>query len=179
MKLDLTQIRQAETPFTATYAAGELAAADQEYVVTDPVVLVMTIHKDKERFRLAGVVRTTLELACSRCVEPYALSVEQAFDLRYVPQKDAGDFVEREIDADDMSVAFYEEDAIDVRQLIEEQLYLALPMKPLCRPECRGLCGTCGKNLNQDVCGCTDVWMDPRLEALKTLISTDRKNDDA
>lgn len=179
MKLDLAQIRLPETPFEATYATDRFADGDQEFTLTDPVVLAMTIYKDKERFRLAGRVRTRLELGCSRCVEPYGLAVDQAFDLRYVPQKDAGEFVEREIDADDMTVAFYEGDTIDLAQLLEEQLYLALPMKPLCRPDCRGLCGKCGTNLNQDVCGCTDVWVDPRLDALKTLISTDRKNDDA
>lgn len=179
MKLDLTQIRQPQTPFEATYAADRFAGEDQEYTVIAPVVLAMTISRDKERFRLAGRVRTLLELGCSRCVEPYALPVDQAFDLRYVPQKDAGDFVEREIGADDMAVAFYEDDTLDLRQLLEEQFYLALPMKPLCRPDCRGLCGICGTNLNQDTCGCTAVWVDPRLEALKTLITPDRKNDDA
>lgn len=179
MKLDLTQIRQPELPFEATYALDRFSGEGQEYTVAAPVVLRMTIYKDKERFRLAGRVTTTLELACSRCVEPYLLPVDQAFDLRYVPQKDAGDFAEREIGVDDMSVAFYEEESIDVRQLLEEQFFLALPMKPLCRSDCRGLCGKCGTNLNQTACGCTDVWVDPRLEALKTLILTDRKNDDA
>ncbi len=179
MRLDLSQIRQPEAPFEATYATDRFTGGHQDYTVSLPVVLRMTIYKDKDRFRLAGRVQSLLELDCSRCVERYPLTVDQAFDLRYVPQKDAGDFVEREIDADDMAVAFYEEDFIDLRQLLEEQFYLALPMKPLCRPDCRGLCSTCGTNLNLSICGCTDAWVDPRLDALKTLITTDRKNDDA
>lgn len=178
MQLDLTQIRQPETPFEATYGPDRFDGGEQDYRVTSPVVLRMTIYKDKERFRLAGRVEAALELACSRCLEPFPLPVSAAFDLRYVPQKDAGDFAEREIGEDDMAVAFYEDEAIDLGRLLEEQFYLALPMKPLCRPDCRGLCSTCGTNLNHGVCGCTHEWVDPRLAPLKALI-TDRKNDDA
>lgn len=178
MQLDLTRIRQPQTPFLSTYSVDRFGGGDQEYRVTAPVVLRMTIHKDKERFRLAGGVQTVLELLCSRCLEPYPLAVDGVFDLRYVPQKDVGDYAEREIGDDDLSVAFYEDETIDLEQLVQEQFYLALPMKPLCRPDCRGLCPDCGMNLNQHACDCTRVWVDPRLEALKSLI-TDRKNDDA
>lgn len=179
MKLDLNQIRQPETPFEATYAADRFAGGDQDYTVLAPVVLRLTVYKDKARVRLAGRVTTTLGLECGRCLEPYALPVEGVFDLQYVPLADAGEFAEREIGDDDMSVAFYEEETIDLRQLVDEQCYLALPMKPLCRPDCQGLCPDCGTNLNQGVCGCTRVWVDPRLDVLKTLITSDRKNDDA
>jgi uncharacterized protein len=52
---------------------------------------------------------------------------------------------------------------------MREQFYLALPMKPLCRDDCRGLCGVCGTNLNHVMCGCKREWDDPRFAVLKAL----------
>ena len=64
------------------------------------------------------------------------------------------------------------------RDLLREQFYLALPMKPLCREECQGLCPQCGVNRNVEACQCSTRWDDPRLAALKALIP-ERKHDDA
>ena len=61
---------------------------------------------------------------------------------------------EREIEEDDLTTAFYENDEIDLGQLMQEQFYLALPMKPLCRDDCKGLCPECGTNLNRGTCDC-------------------------
>jgi uncharacterized protein len=111
-----------------------------------------------------------LVLPCSRCLEGFELDVDAPFDLRYQP-KDAGtaDESERELGDDDLSSAFYENDEIDLEQLMKEQFYLALPMKPLCKDECRGLCALCGANLNRGACGCTPTWEDPRFAVLRAL----------
>ena len=52
---------------------------------------------------------------------------------------------------------------------MREQFYLALPMKPLCRDACKGLCPHCGTNLNASSCDCAPAWQDPRLAALREL----------
>ena len=74
-----------------------------------------------------------------------------------------------EIQEDDLTTAFYENETIDLGQLMREQFYLALPMKPLCREDCQGLCPQCGTNLNRGTCTCRDNWIDPRLAALKEI----------
>ena len=51
--------------------------------------------------------------------------------------------------------------------MLREQFYLAMPMKPLCRPDCRGLCPECGTNLNVTTCSCEPRWTDPRLTGLR------------
>ncbi len=66
---------------------------------------------------------------------------------------------------------------IDLGQMIEEQFYLALPMKPLCHADCKGLCANCGTNLNVAACDCQVRWEDPRLAVLKAFI--DRTKDNA
>jgi uncharacterized protein len=76
---------------------------------------------------------------------------------------------EQEIEDDDLDTAYYRDGVIDLAELVREQLYLALPMKPLCQEACRGLCSECGTNLNSGACACTHDWEDPRLAPLKAL----------
>ena len=137
MILDLTHIRQPETEVSRRYEPAAFEGRSTQFRVVAPVSLRLTVHKDKDRFRLVGTGSTVLELTCSRCLEPFQLPVESAFDVRYLPQSEnAGD--EREVEEDDLSDAFYRDEAIDLGQLMEEQFYLALPMKPLCREDVQG-----------------------------------------
>ena len=92
-----------------------------------------TSSRTRTQFRLVGDVQTTLELPCSRCLEPFTWPVDATFDLRYQPHAANTGEGEREIEEDDLTTAFYENDEIDLGQLMREQFYLSLPMKPLCR----------------------------------------------
>jgi uncharacterized protein len=175
MLLDLTQIRQPETELTRRYEPSQFEGRGNQFRLVTPVDLQVTVHQDKARFRLVGTVSASLELTCSRCLEPFQLPVTSNFDLRYLPQSEnVGD--EREIRGDEFSESFYRDDVIDLGQLMEEQFYLALPMKPLCTPDCKGLCSNCGTNLNVAACDCQVRWEDPRLAALKALIDRNKDN---
>ena len=169
LSLNLAKIRDAHERFEQVYRPEQLAVSDDAFRVAAPVDLAFDIHKDKDQFRLAGSVKTTLELPCSRCLEPFTWSVDLSFDLRYQPHARNTGEGEREIEEDDLTTAFYENDTIDLGQMMREQFYLALPMKPLCRDECKGLCPTCGINWNKGACNCSNQWEDPRLAALKGL----------
>jgi len=168
MLLDLSKIRTPHVAFDETYAPQQFAAAD-DYKVVEPVHLHLDIAKTGERFRLTGRVGTVLELPCSRCLDPFFWPVEGSFDLVYHPQSANVGEGEQEVGDEDMSTAFYEDQRIDLAQLMREQFYLALPMKPLCGEECRGLCAVCGTNLNRETCGCSREWEDPRMAALKNV----------
>jgi len=168
LSLNLNKIRTAQERFEQVYAPGQLGQ-EQEFRVVEPVALAFDIFKDKQQFRLVGHVKTTLELPCSRCLEPFVLPVDGAFDLRYHPQAQNIGEGESEVHDDDLSTAFYQHDEIDLEQLIKEQIQLSLPMKPLCSEDCNGLCPICGTNLNRETCGCNRTWEDPRLAALKSL----------
>ena len=181
MHLELSHIRQPETEFHKVFQPADLAGEDEEYRVTAPVDLRMVIHKDHSRFRLVGRVQTALELACSRCLEPFVMAVDREFDLRYLPAGAAepvSDDEEIEVEDDDVAVTFYHDEQIDLNELLREQFYLALPMKPLCSEGCKGICPQCGTNRNTAPCDCMPQWEDPRLAGLKTLLEK-RKHDDA
>ena len=170
LSLDLAKIRTAQERFERVYQADQLPA-EQDFRIVGPVSLAFDIFKDKQTFRLVGDVKTTLELPCSRCLEPMTVPVNAEFDLRYQPHSTNTGEGEREIEEDDLTTAFYQNDEIDLGQLMREQFYLALPMKPLCSPGCKGLCPVCGTNLNKGSCDCKPGWEDPRLAPLKELRS--------
>jgi DUF177 domain-containing protein len=170
LALNLARIRTPHERFEQTYAPGQLESTD-DFRVVEPVSLAFDIAKDNQQFRLVGTVRTTLEMPCSRCLELFIMPIDQAFDLRYQPHAQNSGEGEREIEEDDLTTAFYENDEIDLGHLMREQFYLALPMKPLCRADCQGLCSVCGTNLNKGACSCKREWEDPRFAALKKLKS--------
>lgn len=169
LSLNLAKIRTAHERFEKTYAPQTVAAKGDSFSVVAPADLTFDIYKDKAQFRLAGRLTTTLELPCSRCLEAFTSPVACSFDLRYQPRSANTGEGEREVEEDDLSTAFYENEEIDLGQLMREQLYLALPMKPLCQDDCKGLCPQCGTNLNRGTCDCRREWEDPRLAVLRNL----------
>jgi len=169
MRLDLGRIRTAHEHYEKVYPAEAFAPDQDGFRIVAPVSLTFDIDKDKQQFHLAGAVKTTLELTCGRCLEPFTWPVEAEFDLRYQPHTLNAGEGEREIEEDDLTTAFYDNDEIDLGHLMREQFYLSLPMKPLCSDACRGLCVVCGTNLNREACDCKRGWEDPRLAALKNL----------
>jgi uncharacterized protein len=170
MLLDLTRYRQPQAHFSRTFQPEEVAQPGDVYRIVAPVVLDFDVHKDKERFRLVGTARTELELTCSRCLEPYRLAVDASLDQRFLPASEMATQHEREVREEDFDISYYRDEQIDLNELLREQFYLALPMKPLCADACRGLCPHCGTNLNTGTCTCAGEWEDPRLAPLKGLV---------
>jgi uncharacterized protein len=169
MHLDLTRYRQPINHFAREFQPEEVGEEADAYRIVAPVRVEMDIHKDKDRFRLEGTARTVLELTCSRCLEPYQMPVDAAFDLRYLPASEATGDEERQVDEEDLDTSVYRDDQIDLNEVLREQFYLALPMKPLCRDDCAGLCPQCGTNRNTGACSCVTEPEDPRLAPLKGL----------
>jgi uncharacterized protein len=172
MLLDLSRLRSGVEQLDRQIdLATELAGP--EVRPASPVRLVAEVRKDREKVRLVGRLETTVGVDCSRCLDPFTIAVAVTFDLLYLPAANAGPAVARaaddgdEVRADDIGVSYYEDETIDLAALAREQIVLALPMKPLCRQDCRGLCPVCGANRNHETCSCKVEWVDPRLESLR------------
>jgi uncharacterized protein len=128
--------------------------------------------RSADELRLTGRVVATVQLDCARCLAAVPVNVDESFDLFYIPsvnrlQPDD----ERELAKDDLLVAFYRDDCLDLDDVVREQIELALPMARVCSDECRGLCPNCGANLNEGKCSCTAQEPDPRWAALAQLRS--------
>jgi uncharacterized protein len=172
--LNLRTLQEAQEHLENRYLPSLFPADPEGFRVTAPVALSVDVSRqDGRRYRLAGRVVTTLDMVCSRCLEPMALPVDAAFDLEYLPRTENVGEGEREIEEEDLTTAFYTDETIDLGELMSEQIQLAVPMKPLCSETCRGLCPQCGTNLNVSSCGCRQAWEESRLAGLKSLITRD------
>lgn len=125
------------------------------------------IEPDGVDVRVQGRVGATVPQTCSRCLEIFPARVDAPVDVRVVPRPATADSVE--LGADDLDVDFYQDDQLDVARVLETETTLALPMKPLCREDCRGLCPVCGGNRNAQACACRPEATDPRWAALRGL----------
>jgi uncharacterized protein len=127
----------------------------------------LEVEVDGSDVFVRGRLTAALPQTCGRCLETFPARVEVPVDVRLVPKPPAGDSVE--LDADDLDVDFYANDQLDLGRVVETETTLALPMKPLCRPECLGLCAVCGANRNVVPCTCASRPPDPRLAVLRDL----------
>ena len=169
MLLDLSKMRGAHDRFVRAFEPSAVDQDGEVYRVVKAVSLPFDIYKDHRQLRLVGRMTTTLELACGRCLERFTFEVDEPFDLLYLPHDENVGEGEIAIEDDDLNTAYYRDDVIDLGQLMREQFYLVLPMKPLCSESCRGLCPECGANLNAGTCGCVRRVEDPRWDALRSL----------
>ena len=177
MLFDLNKLHGQREHVERTFPPSAFDPQDDEYRVAAPVELEMDVQKaDAKAFAVSGHARTRLAVDCGRCLEPFDVPVDARFDLRYVPHTENTGDGEREVAEDDLTTAFYRDGVLDVIDLLREQFVLALPMKPLCREACRGLCPQCGTNLNTSQCDCAPTWEDPRLAPLKSLLTRNKEN---
>lgn len=119
--------------------------------------------------RVAGELMTRLEMPCARCLEPVTQDVKRDFDLLYRPRgADAGQ-EELSVTAADAEIGYYDGEGLLLEDTLREQVLLAVPLKAICREDCKGLCPHCGRNLNTGSCSCTEAVEDPRWSALKDI----------
>ena len=107
-----------------------------------------------------------VRLECSRCLEPFETGISTDFSLTLVP--DAAEFGvgEARVRDEDISLFYATEGKVSLVEVAAEQIYLGLPLKPVCAEGCQGLCPTCGANKNRIECGCRNEEIDPRLAPL-------------
>lgn len=121
--------------------------------------------------RVRGDYAGRFEVPCARCVEPVEHPLTDSFDLLYRPLGvDAGS-AERAISTSETEIGYYNGDGLVLEDVLREQVLLSLPEKTLCRADCKGLCPSCGRNLNTETCSCESAEADPRWNPLSDLRS--------
>ena len=119
--------------------------------------------------RVDGELATRLELPCARCLEPVVQNVSRKFDLLYRPLgTDAGN-EELSVTAAEAEISYYQGEGLLLEDVLREQVLLAVPLKAVCREDCKGICPTCGKNRNTERCSCAPPVGDPRWSALREI----------
>jgi uncharacterized protein len=121
--------------------------------------------------RLRGRYTGNFKVPCARCVEPVTIPLAADFDLIFRPLGVDSGAHERSISAQETEIGYYQGDSLLLEDVLREQVLLSLPVRTLCKPDCKGLCPRCGKNRNLEACSCEEGPADPRWEALSGLRS--------
>jgi uncharacterized protein len=162
--LDLPVAFALELPFS-------IRELDREPLVEiSPVRMTGEIARIEGGHSLNARVSYSGKLECSRCLAAYPFTEDERFSLLLYKRPPAAGG-EVSIEKDDFDAFFYDDPEISLTPIAEERIQMAVPMKPLCREECRGLCARCGQDLNQGDCRCSEGTGDPRLDALRGLTS--------
>jgi uncharacterized protein len=144
---------------------GQLAAEGQAEVLHEhrgPKDIVADI-------RLKGQFSGKFQVPCARCVEPVEIPLAAEYDLIFRPAGADSDAPERSITAPETEIGYYLKDSLLLEDVLREQVLLSLPVRTLCKPDCKGLCPRCGENRNSQACTCEVGPSDPRWEALAGL----------
>ncbi len=116
-----------------------------------------------------GKLYTELELACSRCLSAFNCPLDISLEEEYIQTVDVNSGLPLQPSDEPGLFAIDEHHVIDLSEAIRQYVLLAIPMKPLCREGCAGICPECGRNLNQGPCGCLVQTADPRWSKLMNL----------
>ena len=108
-------------------------------------------------------------LSCNRCLKPIVDHAESDVELMILAERHPEGGGEHGLHEQDLGLVYAEGDTLETDPILIEQLQLNIPMKPLCRPDCKGLCPICGTDLNQGACACEEKTVDPRWAALAAL----------
>ena len=143
--------------------------AVQEMNIRGAVTGSLQIRKTGQQVLVLGNVGGKVQLTCARCLKDFIAEIQEKVDIELRPVLDLDRAArERELASDDLDVEFFRGDALDVGHLAAEQISLAIPMKPLCREDCGGICPDCGADRTLGTCVC-EPDTDPRWNALKDL----------
>lgn len=133
------------------------SSVDLDERFSEPVQVTVELEKRRRQLFLTSHVKTSGKFVCDRCLDEFERDVSAEYRMTYVyDASDAG-----EIDKDELTLLHSSTNEIKIDEDVKEYILLAIPLKILCREECAGLCGTCGKNLNHEACDCAKEETEP------------------
>lgn len=175
--LDVHELERRPIEFDATFDPGDLSFPDN-WLLAEPLraegAAELLDRKDTRTIRVKGRIEGKLRNDCARCLEPIGHEVDGKLDLYFYPMAGIARTEEHAVSSDDADIGFYEEPGLPLADAVREQVSLWLPMRELCREDCKGLCPQCGANLNEDTCDCKEELNDSRWDALRQLKLDDK-----
>jgi len=172
MFIGVRELEQHELTFREEFPPGTIDFRTPDFRQAAPLHVQVSAKISGQEIHVVGRLATQLELRCARCLEPVSQKLEPSFDIRYRPVAAICREEEIKLAPDDADVGFYTGAGLFLADILAEQVHLALPMKTLCREDCRGLCAGCGANLNRERCRCGPQAVDPRLAPLAALLGS-------
>jgi uncharacterized protein len=168
MEINVSQLLKEPIGSSRKYKIDEtldIAEDKRDNAVSGEISLLRTQRGILARAEL----HTELELTCSRCLSAFCYPLDINFEEEYIQTVNVNSGLPLETSGEPGSFTIDEHHIIDLREAVRQYALLLVPMKPLCREDCAGLCPECGRNLNRGPCGCPVRTVDPRWSKLMNL----------
>ncbi len=172
MRIELAGLENGKGAFAHAYAPGELVVEDERLRLLVAPTVFGEIRLKGERVNVSGRLTARVKLECDRCLKPIELPVNSKFKLEYVTAAEYEAQQAVELTEADLDLSVFDGEAIDIDELVTEELLLAIPDHVLCNDNCKGICPVCGKDRNSVDCNCENKEIDPRWAGLKNLVNS-------
>ncbi|MBE9504726.1 MAG: DUF177 domain-containing protein [Proteobacteria bacterium] len=141
---------------------------ESDFHFDSPVKGSFHISKEGKTIFVDLTLSGAVMVDCSRCLEVFEYPINEACQLTFSPHEKEKGEKEAELEEKDFERTYYD-NCLDLDEILREETALRLPFNPTCKKDCKGLCSSCGKNLNEGNCSCTNKIIDRRLEILTKL----------
>jgi len=174
----IKELEVKKIPFEADFRPGEIEFEDHSLRQASDLHaegVAELLSNTLGEVRVHGNLNVTMEADCDRCLDPARVPLVADFDLFYRPAVEEGasshTHPEVELDEGEAEMGFYDGAGIELKDVLREQILLAVPMQFVCSDDCKGICPQCGKNRNSGACTCEARLSDDRWAALRNLKS--------
>lgn len=156
---------------TESWLSSRMSSADdaREITLARPVIVDLELVPEAEHIKLSGRLQATVRVGCSRCLQDFVLELDETIPLTLLQPLAADTAEEIDLRPQDLNTAFFDGETIEVDLIVSEQIFLALPQRPVCQPDCQGLCSECGADLNRESCGCEKKEIGSAFDALRAV----------
>jgi uncharacterized protein len=162
---------------TSSIDIDEPCPTDMGFTCTSPVTGQIDFNNTGTLLLLEGELQTVVKIECGRCLTDFTLPIESTVEEEFRLEQ-IGDSVQAlPLEEEDVSPDLVERNLLDVQELIRQSLLVALPIQPLCKADCKGLCPTCGENLNVRKCQCPPAETESPFKALAELLEKEKKDE--
>lgn len=169
MRIELENLEGSKGDFAHVYQPDDLNPVDERVSLIAPAAVNGKVRLSGSQVFVNGHIETRAQVECDRCLKAIELPVDTDFNLEYISDSDYESTEAAELSEDDLLVSVFDGKAIDVDEIVKEQILLAVPTRMLCREDCKGICPECGSDRNTGECNCVTNDIDPRWAALKNL----------
>jgi uncharacterized protein len=171
MRFNVAQLLKEPVGSTRKYhLAEDIQDLGGEVKLTHPIEGAIRLIHTIEGVLVSGQLHTEVELTCSRCLESFSTVIDFTLEEEFRPTIDINTGGKLpSVDGEDEATLIDGQHIVDLLEVMRQDILLALPSHPLCKPDCAGFCSQCGQNLNEGPCTCEKPLGDPRWEVLRTL----------
>jgi uncharacterized protein len=168
MRIRVESILEGGKSIEGTVEPSSIPLDEPCYRLAEPLTFTGRATRSGEDVYVEGTLAGSVEAQCSRCLENFALPLDVSLDVMFVPEQESED-AEEDMFESETHRAYYSGESIDLLEQLRDIILVNLPIKPICRSDCKGLCPQCGADLNREPCTCERSTGPSPFDKLKDL----------